>query len=276
MTINCGGKILSLEIPRIMAICNITSDSFYARSRVKDEEKLTEKVKRYLEEGADIIDVGGMSSRPGAEAIPVSEEIDRLTWALEIIRTEFDDALISIDTYRSEVVRAAMDFDINMVNDISGGGLDPELISTVAKYDIPYILMHMKGTPLDMQLDPQYRQGVVLNLLNYFKVKIYECREMGINDVIIDPGFGFGKSIEDNYKLLKSLESFSILDVPLLIGLSRKSMIYKVLQGSPGSALNGTTALHIIALQNGANLLRVHDVKEAKECIDLYKQINSI
>ncbi len=270
MIINCNGKILDFGLPRVMAICNITSDSFYSGSRMTEEKILLEMVSEHLDEGADIIDIGGMSSRPGAKEIPLKEEIDRVTWAMGIIQKEFPDCLISVDTYRSGVVRCVAELGANIINDISGGGLDNDLLPSVAKSNIPYVLMHMKGIPNTMQKQPNYQDGVVLYLLNYFKYKLNECRNLGIKDVIIDPGFGFGKTVEDNYKLLASMESFSLFDVLIMVGLSRKSLIYKVIEAEPGSAINGTTAVHMLALMNGANLLRVHDVKEAKECIRLY------
>lgn len=276
MIINCNGKILDFGFPRVMAICNITSDSFYSGSRTTEERTLLEMVSEHLDEGADIIDIGGMSSRPGAKEIPLEEEINKVTWAMGIIQKEFPDCLISVDTYRSGVVRCVGELGANIINDISGGELDNDLLPSVAKFNIPYVLMHMKGMPKTMQKQPKYKEGVVLYLLNYFKYKLNECRNLGIKDIIIDPGFGFGKTVEDNYKLLGSLESFSLFDVPTMVGLSRKSLIYKIIEAEPGSAINGTTAVHMLALMNGANLLRVHDVKEAKECISLYEQYRSV
>ena len=272
MTINCGGKLLDLSSPKVMAICNITGNSFYVGSRVSDEGSLIKMVNRHLEEGADIIDIGGMSSRPGAKEIPLEDEIDKLTWALRILRKEFPEIIISIDTYRSGVVTAAIPLGINMINDISGGALDSQLITTIGQTNLPYILMHMKGRPETMQNDTTYEKDIVLSELDYFKSKVHECAQAGIKDIIIDPGFGFGKSLNDNYRMLHGLSAFSLFELPLMVGLSRKSMIYKVLGVDSEHALNGTSALHMLALQNDAKLLRVHDTKAAKECIKLYSK----
>ena len=272
MTINCGGHLIDLSSPKVMGICNITNDSFYHGSRVSSEKELIKMVKGQLDDGADIIDIGGMSSRPGAKEIPLEDEVSKLTWALKILRREFQDLIISIDTYRAEVVTAVSQYNINMVNDISGGEMDQTMIPTMGESNIPYILMHMKGTPENMQQNTLYEKGIILSELEYFKYKVKQCEEAGIKDVIIDPGFGFGKSLEDNYKVLKNLRSFELFDKPLMVGISRKSMIYKVLETDSENALNGTTALHMIALLNGANLLRVHDVKSAKETIILYNK----
>ena len=276
MTLNCSGKVLDLSEPKVMAICNITSDSFYAGSRADNEKDLIKMVEKHLREGADIVDIGGMSSRPGAEEIPVEDEIEKVSWAIKIIKREYPGRLISVDTYRAKVVDAVADLGANIVNDISGGALDKDLLSTVAKHNMSYVLMHMKDRPKNMQNHPVYNNGVVMHLLSYLKNKIHECRKLGIQDIIVDPGFGFGKSIEDNYKMLKSLHSFFLFDVPVMIGLSRKSMIYKVIGEEATGALNGTTALHMVALLNGAQILRVHDVKEAKECIALYNMYTSV
>ncbi len=272
MTINCGGRLLDLNVPKVMSICNLTSDSFFKGSRVNDEKELINMVEMHLEEGADIIDIGGMSSRPGAKEIPIEEEIDKLVWALKILRREYSDLIISIDTYRSKVVEQIVPFGINMVNDISGGELDKNLIPILGKLNLPYILMHMKGDPETMQNDTTYEKNVVLSELDYFKQKLRDCIKSGINDVIIDPGFGFGKSIDDNFRLLYGLNSFHIFDCPIMVGISRKSMIYKVLGTDSDDALNGTTALHMLALNNGAKLLRVHDTKAAYQCIQLFSK----
>jgi len=271
MTINCSGKILDLNEPKIMAICNITNDSFHEGSRVNSEKELIRLVTKHLENGADVIDIGGMSSRPGADEIPVEEEIAKLTWGMKTIRREFGDIIISVDTYRSAVVSACEGYGIGIVNDISGGMIDHELIHTVGKLGIPYILMHMKGRPKTMQQDTSYQNGILMSEIEYFKNRVAECEQAGIKDLIIDPGFGFGKSVEDNYVVLNHLSSFKIFEKPIMIGLSRKSMIYKILESDAADALNGTTALHMVSLLNGASLLRVHDSKEAVECVKLYK-----
>lgn len=271
MVINCGGRVLDLSEPRIMGICNITNDSFFPGSRVNSEKSLIQKVGQLLEEGADIIDVGGMSSRPGAEEIPLRDEIDKVLWGIKAIKNNYPEAIISVDTYRSAVVESVAEAGANMINDISGGELDPQMIETVSKFDLPYVLMHMKGRPTTMQNDTSYEGDLILYLMNYFKRKIVNCENLGIKDIIIDPGFGFGKSLGSNYRILKDLECFSIFDYPIMVGLSRKSMIYNPLKVSSEEALNGTTALHMIALLNGAKLLRVHDVRPAKECITLFR-----
>jgi len=273
MTINCSGKILDLNEPKIMAICNITNDSFHEGSRVNSEKELIRLVTKHLENGADVIDIGGMSSRPGADEIPVEEEIAKLTWGMKTIRREFGDIIISVDTYRSAVVSACEGYGIGIVNDISGGMIDHELIHTVGKLGIPYILMHMKGRPKTMQQDTSYQNGILMSEIEYFKNRVAECEQAGIKDLIIDPGFGFGKSVEDNYVVLNHLSSFKIFEKPIMIGLSRKSMIYKILESDAANALNGTTALHMVSLLNGASLLRVHDSKEAVECVKLYKML---
>lgn len=274
--LNCGGQLLDLTSPKVMAICNINNDSFYAQSRVNQKDTLIQKVKEYLSEGAAIIDIGGMSSRPGAIEIPEQEEIDRLCWALEIIRGEYGEISVSIDTYRAKVVDAAMEYKVQMVNDISGGALDPQLWGTVARYNLPYVLMHMKGTPENMQVEPHYRAGVVMDLLNFFKNRLNECRATGVQQIIIDPGFGFGKTVEDNYALLKGMDAFKLFGLPLLVGLSRKSMIYKLLDSDANRALNGTSICHMLALQKGVKILRVHDVKEAAECIKIYELYDAV
>ena len=273
MTINCGGKLLDLSEPKVMAICNITNDSFFKGSRVSNEKELCRLVENHLSNGADIIDIGGMSSRPGAKEIPLDDEINKLKWGIQVIQDSFQNTIISIDTYRSKVVEAVSDLGVGMVNDISGGMLDENLIETVGKMKIPYVLMHMKGNPETMQKNTSYQKGVVLTEIEYFKNRIAYCKSQGINDLVIDPGFGFGKSLKDNYVILNQLSSFSMFDLPIMVGLSRKSMIYKTLGTTSDAALNGTTALHMVALLNGSNLLRVHDSKEAVECVKLFKTL---
>ena len=251
-----------------MGILNVTPDSFFSGSKYTEADALVEAAGRMLEEGATFLDVGGMSSRPGAKLISPSEELDRVLPAIESLRKAYPEAFLSIDTLRAKVATKALEAGVDLVNDISGGTFDKHMISTVAKYRAPYVIMHMQGTPDKMQKKPKY-DNVVLELIDFFKERIHKCREAGVLDCIIDPGFGFGKTVEHNYQLLRNLGAFSILGAPILIGLSRKSMINNVLKTKPESALNGTTALHTLALQHGASILRVHDIKEAMEVIRL-------
>ncbi len=268
-TLNCKGKLLVIDKPVVMGIINITPDSFYEGSRLQTNEKILFQAKKMIEEGASIIDIGGQSTRPGSERISVKEELQRVLPALEIILKNFPDTIISVDTYQSEVAEETIKAGASMINDISSGNMDNEMINTVAKLGVPYICMHMKGTPENMQQQPKY-ENITKEILDFFIKKIDECKHAGINDVIIDPGFGFGKTISHNFTLLKHLSVFKMLEKPIMAGLSRKSTIYKTLGITSGDALNGTTVLNTLALQNGANILRVHDVKEAKEAITLY------
>ncbi|MDQ6756458.1 MAG: dihydropteroate synthase [Bacteroidota bacterium] len=268
-TLNCKGKLLVIDKPVVMGIINITPDSFYEGSRLQTNEKILFQAKKMIEEGASIIDIGGQSTRPGSERISVKEELQRVLPALEIILKNFPDTIISVDTYQSEVAEETIKAGASMINDISSGNMDNEMINTVAKLGVPYICMHMKGTPENMQQQPKY-ENITKEILDFFIKKIDECKHAGINDVIIDPGFGFGKTISHNFTLLKHLSVFKMLEKPIMAGLSRKSTIYKTLGITSEEALNGTTVLNTFALQNGANILRVHDVKEAKEAITLY------
>lgn len=265
-----SGKALSFQEPQIMGIVNLTEDSFYDKSRI-ELGKLTDVVGTMREEGADIIDIGGMSSRPGAIEIPVNQEIDRLLPALELINHNFSDSIISVDTYRSEVVERAADVGFDIVNDISAGHKDERILSVSARRGLVYIMMHMKGTPQNMQDDIQY-DNLIVDMLGYFTERIAKAKSVGLNDIIVDPGIGFGKTIQHNYKIIKSLSSFSIFDYPVMMGLSRKSFIYKTLDTNASAALNGTTAMHMISLLNGADILRVHDIKEAVQCKLLYQE----
>ncbi len=271
--LNMGGKILTLDEPKIMGILNATPDSFYDGGRHHQASKALQQVEKMLANGADIIDVGGMSSRPGAKIIDVKEEKSRVVPIIQSIQKHFPEAFISIDTIRSEVARAAIGEGASVVNDISAGKLDDLMYKTVGELKVPYVLMHMQGKPETMQENPNYKD-IGLEVLDFFIQEIKLLREQGVKDIILDPGFGFGKTIEHNYQLLKNLRDFLYLECPLLAGLSRKSMIYKVLEVEPEEALNGTTALHMAALMKGAKMLRVHDVKEAKECICLYQMMN--
>ena len=257
----------------MMAVLNITPDSFYSGSREMQLSKIIDIVGQMLADGADIIDVGGMSSRPGSAAPSISEEIDRITGPLMALRAAYPEALLSIDTYRSPVLKICIDAKIDIVNDISAGRMDDEFLDLVATQDLPYVLMHMQGAPRSMQADPHY-DNVVLDVMKFFDQKIEVLREKGVHKIILDPGFGFGKTIAHNYELLNRLESFQIFDLPILVGLSRKSMIYKPLGIGPDVALNGTTALNMMALERGAEVIRVHDVREAKECIRLWQLLH--
>ena len=270
-TLNCKGKLLVIDKPLVMGIINITSDSFYEGSRSQTVESILSQATKMIGEGADIIDVGGQSTRPGSERISVKEELQRVLSAIETILKNFPETIISVDTYQAIVAEECVRSGAAIINDISAGNMDSDMIPTVAKLQVPYICMHMKGTPENMQQQPTY-ENVTKEVLDFFIQKTDECRHAGINDVIIDPGFGFGKTISHNFTLLKELSAFKMLEKPIMAGLSRKSTIYKTLGITAGEALNGTSVLNTLALQNGANILRVHDVKEAKEVIKLYEQ----
>ncbi len=267
-TLNCKGKIFEFEMPVLMGIINATPDSFYEGHLSRTANEILELAGKMIGDGAAILDVGGQSTRPGSQRISAEEEALRVIPVIKAIREKFPGIIISIDTYHSEVAGDAVAAGADMVNDISAGDMDPAMIETVASLNVPYICMHMKGEPGTMHLDPQY-DDVVKELLDFFIIKTDTCRKAGIKDVIIDPGFGFGKTVAHNFQLLKNLSVFKMLDKPVLAGLSRKSTIYKTLDISAGEALNGTTVLNTLALENGADILRVHDVKEAKEAITL-------
>ena len=267
-TLNCGGRLVSLEKPLVMGVLNVTPDSFYDGGRYTAEEQVLEQTRRMLEEGAAFIDVGGMSSRPGAQIISIEEELQRVIPVIKLIKKHFPEALISIDTIRGQVARQAADAGAVMINDISAGKFDPVMFPTVAELGLPYVLMHMQGKPADMQKDPVY-ENVTLEVLDFFIRQVGTLRELGVKDIILDPGFGFGKTVAHNYQLLRDLAVFNMLDCPTLAGVSRKSMICKVLGVKPAEALNGTTAVNTLALLGGAHILRVHDVKEAREAIEI-------
>lgn len=269
---NCRGKIITFEKPKIMGILNATPDSFYNKGREFSFPKMTEEIGNMIEEGADILDLGGMSSRPGATIISTQEEIDRIQPITEYITKYYPDIILSIDTLHADVAYWALKQGASLINDISGTDYDQRMISTLVEFNSPLICMHMKGQPQNMQLNPTYNH-VVNEITEYFKEKLDVLSKSGIEQVIIDPGFGFGKSLEHNYSLMADLQQLAILNAPILVGISRKSMVYKPLGSDAQSALNGTTALHMFALTRGANLLRVHDVKEAKETILLYETI---
>lgn len=270
-TLNCKGRLLVIDNPLVMGIINVTPDSFYEGSRQQTGVSILTQATRMIQEGADIIDIGGQSTRPGSASIPVKEELGRVLPAVEIILKNFPGTIISVDTYQSEIAQECVNAGASIINDISAGSLDDSMIPMVAKLGVPYICMHMKGMPENMQKDPMY-ENVTREVLDFFIQKTEECRREGIHDVIIDPGFGFGKNISHNFRLLKEMYAFTILEKPILVGLSRKSTIYKTLGITAGEALNGSTVLHTIALQNGASILRVHDVKEAKEAVTLYQK----
>lgn len=272
-TLNCNGQLIDLSEPIIMGVLNVTPDSFFDGGKYENVKALLQQVGKMISAGAMIIDVGGMSSRPGAEIINVSEELSRVIPIIEQIKEHFPAIIISIDTVRSEVARQSVAAGASIINDISAGSIDDQMFETVAELNVPYILMHMQGKPEDMQQHPDY-QDVTKNVLDFFIEKIRELRALGVKDIILDPGFGFGKTIQHNYQLLQNFAIFKILDLSLLAGISRKSMIYKVLDSTPEEALNGTTVLNTLALERGAKILRVHDVKEAKETITLWKQLN--
>lgn len=272
-SLNLGGQLLDLSSPAVMGIINATPDSFFQGSRVPEPKIAVEIARKMMDEGAAILDVGAVSTRPGAKEISEEEEVERISPVIEAIRQDLPEAVISIDTWRSSVVRTMHErFKIHMVNDISAGNLDPKMFSCVADLRIAYVMMHMQGNPKSMQESPQY-DNVVDDIIQFFGEKIYKLKKLGVNDVILDPGFGFGKSAEQNYQLLRELDAFAITELPLMVGLSRKSMIYNALEKGPASALNGTTAAHMAALLGGASILRVHDVKEAIETVKIFRQI---
>ncbi len=273
LSLNLGGRIADLSTPVVMGIINVTPDSFFSGSRLSEPSHAVQAAREMLDQGALIIDVGAVSSRPGAGEIPPEEELKRLTPVVEAIRTELPECAISVDTWRSGVAKAMVQrFRIDMINDISAGQMDPEMFASMAELNIPYVIMHMKGVPSNMQNTPQYR-NVVDDILQFFGERVHKLRKLGINDIVIDPGFGFGKTLEQNYQLLHGLDAFRILELPLMVGVSRKSMIYNALGIEPGQALNGTTAAHMAALMGGANILRVHDVREAMETVKIFLQI---
>lgn len=269
-TLNLRGRLLELREPQIMGILNVTPDSFYSDSRTPDEAHITERVRQMMDEGADMIDIGGYSSRPGADDVTPGEEMDRLRRGLRIVRKLYPEVPVSVDTFRADVARMCIEEEgADIINDISGGMMDRQMFRTVARLGVPYILMHMQGTPDTMQVAPHYdnlRREVML----YFAERIDRLCQMGAKDIIVDPGFGFGKTLEHNYELMNHLEDFAVFNLPLLVGISRKSMIYKLTGGTPQTSLNGTTVLNTISLVKGAHILRVHDVKAAAEAKQIY------
>ena len=269
ITIDCNSKLLDLSTPAIMGILNLTDDSFYDGGQHSSIKKALLQTEKMLDDGAKIIDIGAYSSRPKAKHISFDEEWQRLEKTLQIINKEFPQAILSIDTFRSEIARRSVDNGADIINDISAGNLDPHMFDTVAGLDVPYIMMHMQGTPQSMQDNPHY-DSIEKEVANYFLSKVKTLQQKGLSKIIIDPGFGFGKTLEHNYQLLNNLEELHTLELPLLVGVSRKSMIYKVLETDATKALNGTTAIHSLCLSKGASILRAHDVKEAVECVKLF------
>jgi len=273
--INVAGKLLDLSIPKVMGVINITPDSFYEGSRATEEKEILKAAAGIIEDGADIIDIGGYSSRPGAADVPPEEEKKRVLTAICLINKEFPEIIISIDTFRSEIAREAVsECGAHMINDISGGEADSNMFGVIQQLNVPYIIMHMQGMPENMQDNPVY-SDVVADILVWFSSKIDRLQSAGVKDIIIDPGFGFGKTIRHNFEILHRLGDFSISGLPLLVGMSRKSMIWKTLGVSPEEALNGTTVLNTIALMKGADILRVHDVKEAVQVVRLMEMIKN-
>jgi len=268
MTLNCNGKLIDTSTPKVMGILNLTPNSFYDGGKYATENLILNQVEKMLLEGATFIDVGGYSSKPNAEFVPEIEELNRVLPVIKAILKHFPEAILSIDTFRSEVAKQCLDVGVALVNDISAGNLDDKMLEIVAQYNVPYCMMHTKGTPQTMMQQTNY-DDLVKDILFYFSEKLQYARSLGINDCMVDVGFGFAKTTEQNFELLHKLDLFKTLQVPLLVGVSRKSMIYKTLQITPAEALNGTTVLHTIALQKGANILRVHEVKEAVETIKL-------
>jgi len=274
MTINCKGQLIDLTTPKVMGILNVTPNSFYDGGMYKSSSEMLTKVGKMLNEGATFIDVGAYSSKPSAEYVSEEEELQRIIPIINLILEYYPETLLSVDTFRSEVAKVCIENGAAMINDISAGNLDDNMLETIAKYNVPYIMMHMRGTPETMQKMTSY-EDIVKEILFYFSEKVARARSFGINDLIIDPGFGFAKTLDQNYEVLQKMELFEILELPLLAGFSRKSMIYKTLQSSADEALNGTTVLNTVALTKGANILRVHDVKEAMECVALFNKINN-
>lgn len=273
-TIRVNGQLMNLSTPKVMGILNVTPDSFYAGSRKETTSDIAYRVEQIITEGADMIDIGAYSSRPNAEHVSTKEEMARLRKGLEIIREVAPEAIVSVDTFRADVASMCVEeYGAALINDISGGQMDERMFDTVARLNVPYIMMHMQGTPQDMQLHIHYNH-LRMEIMQYIALKVQELYARGVKDIIIDPGFGFGKTLAHNYELFKHLEDFKLFGLPLLVGISRKSMIYKLLDSSPEEALNGTTVLNTIALTKGADILRVHDVKACVEAVRIFNQMN--
>ena len=273
--INVNGQLMDLTEPQVMGILNVTPDSFYAGSRTETEKEIIERLQLITNEGASIIDMGAYSSRPDAEHITAEEEMNRLRTGLNLVQKHQPEAVVSVDTFRADVAKMCVEeYGVAIINDISAGNMDASMFRTVAQLGVPYIIMHMQGTPQNMQTNPHY-DNLLKEVFLYFAERVQKLRDLGVKDIIIDPGFGFGKTLEHNYELMNHLDEFRIFELPLLVGISRKSMIYKLLGTTPEEALNGTTVLNTLALMKGANILRVHDVKAAKEAITLVEKMKS-
>ena len=271
--INVKGQLMDLSQPKVMGILNVTPDSFYAESRLQTEKEIILRLQEMENEGASIMDIGAYSSRPNAQHISIEEEMERLRNCLTLVNKECPNAIVSIDTFRADIAKMCVEeYGAAMINDISAGNMDKQMFATITQLGVPYIIMHMQGTPQDMQSAPHY-DNLLKEVFYYFSEKISKLRDLGVKDIILDPGFGFGKTLEHNYQLMNHLEEFSTFELPLLVGISRKSMIYKLLGTSPEEALNGTTALNTISLLKGANILRVHDVKAAVEAVNIVEKM---
>ncbi|MDG4951231.1 dihydropteroate synthase [Weeksellaceae bacterium KMM 9724] len=275
MTINCKGKLLDLSSPKVMGILNLTPDSFFDGGKHQNQDNILKTVEQMLEDGLDILDIGGQTTKPGSEVISADEELQRVEPFLDLILKNFPELIVSLDTFYSKVAQHGVEMGAAIINDISAGRIDDELFKTVAELKVPYILMHMQGMPKDMQAEPHY-DNIITEINLFFAEKIKTLKELHINDIILDPGYGFGKSLEHNFELLRNQELLGFNDYPILAGVSRKSMICKTLGVNPKDALNGTTAVNMLALQHGAKILRVHDVKEAKECIKIFDSYQSV
>lgn len=273
--LNVNGRLLDLATPQVMGILNVTPDSFYANSRMQAETDIAARARQIVEEGASIIDIGAYSSRANAEHISADEEMSRLRRGLEIVKMNHPDAIVSVDTFRADVAEwCVKEYGVAMINDIAAGEMDDRMLETVARLGVPYIMMHMKGTPQSMQTEVHY-DCLLKEVFLYFAKKVQQLRDLGVKDIVLDPGFGFAKTLEHNYELMAHLEEFNIFELPLLVGVSRKSMIYRLLGGTAQEALNGTTVLHTIALTKGADILRVHDVREAVEVVQITEKLKS-
>ena len=273
MTINCKGQLVDLSTPKVMGILNVTPNSFFDGGKYKNENEILSQIEKMLIDGATFIDVGAYSSKPNAEFVAQQEEISRIVSAINLILQHFPETILSVDTFRSEVATASIENGAAIINDISAGNLDDKMLISIGKYNVPYIMMHMRGTPKTMQTLTDY-DDIVKEMLFYFSERIAQARSFGINDLIVDPGFGFAKKLDQNYEVLKKMELFNMLELPILAGISRKSMIYKTLNVSMEEALNGTTIVNTLALTKGAKILRVHDVKQAMECVTLFNKMN--
>ncbi len=274
MTINCNGKLIHLDSPKVMGILNVTPDSFFDGGKYSSDKEILLQTEKMLQQGASFIDIGAYSSKPNATNISIETEVKRITPIVKKLSNEFPEIIISIDTFRSKVAKECLDLGGCMINDISGGNLDKEMFKTVAKYQVPYVLMHMQGIPKNMQNNPTYN-NVVMDIFSFFSEKISELKKLQVNDIILDVGFGFGKTIQHNYQILTNLDFFKQFNLPLLTGTSRKSMLYKLLDSTPDKMLNATSVSNTIALLNGSSILRVHDVKEAMECIKIVNAVKN-